>query len=257
MAVLAQQLLVFLLAEDVSAENEDVGMLIVLDNQATATDATGSFLTRYAHGAHSRNNAGFSLVEVMFSASILSVLVAAAASAMITSSRRDILTREDGAATYAARAKIAEIRRLTITQLFTTYDNNNRTFSVQLLRGQPAGSMGLVVNGIREPEGEIIFITSERPDEADYGRDLSPADGQPDGVDLDGNGAFNDVLNVAQADGGRSIFPIDLNGNGTTTDTNIAPANLQLLPVVVVIRWRSRATNEERRVQMMTVISQQ
>jgi prepilin-type N-terminal cleavage/methylation domain-containing protein len=204
-----------------------------------------------------RNRPGYSLIEIMFSASILAVLVAAAGSAMISTSRRDMMTREDGAAAFAARGMIAEVRKLTIQQAFETYDEDNRHFLVKLLNGNPVGSMGLVVNGIREPEGEIIFITSERPNEADYGRDLSPFDGQPDGVDLNGNGTFTDVLNVAQADGGRSIFPMDLNGNGTTTDVDITPANLQLLPVVVVVRWRSKATGEERRIQMMTVIGRQ
>jgi Tfp pilus assembly protein FimT len=114
---------------------------------------------------------------------------------------------------------------------------------------------GTTVGHSRRYEGEVVLVTNETPDEAAYGRDLD-ADGSADGVDLNGvdinrDGNHNDVLGSTSS---GWLFPLDLNGNGNTTDGVVPAADLQLLPVVVIVRWRSLAGGLEGRVQLMTVI---
>jgi hypothetical protein len=145
---------------------------------------------------------------------------------------------------------ISELQAYSSTEIMAGY-TGGYTFRVNLVEGQTQ-SLGLLSAGVPQNEGEVVIITDEEPDEAAYGRDLSsPADGTPDGVDLNGDGDRTDVLNTTAA---GCIFPLDLNGDGDTGDTAVVAGDLQVVPVVVIIRWRSfGGRGEERRVQMMTV----
>ncbi len=194
-----------------------------------------------------RRAAGFTMIELMVAVTVIAVMLIGAGSAVSTTMRLNQLMREEGAAIRAAETKLAEIRAATFAYAATSYSNH--TFSVRLLREHRV-SMGLEVSGAAQPEGEVVLVTDETPDEASYGRDLD-GDGSADGVDLNGDGFA--IGNLTTPSSG-SLFPLDLNENGNTTDGVVAAANLKLLPVVVIVRWRSLAGGLEGRVQLMTVI---
>ena len=187
------------------------------------------------------------MIELMVAVSVIAVMLIGAGSAVATSMRLNQLMREEAAAIRAAEAKLAEIRAATFAYAATSY--NNHTFRAGLLREHTV-SMGLEVSGAAQSEGEVVLVTNETPNEASYGRDLDD-DGSADGVDLNGDGFA--IGNLVTSSSG-SLFPLDLNGDGDTDDGVVAAANLELLPVVVIVRWRSLARGLEGRIQLMTVI---
>jgi len=86
------------------------------------------------------------------------------------------------------------------------------------------------------PAGEVIVVTDESKTKANYGRDLSPYDGKPDGVTFTG-------------------LPFDLNSDGDTNDGNlVGDASTGRYPVGIVIRWYGAGGREER-YELWTVIS--
>ena len=199
-----------------------------------------------------REAAGFTMIELMIAVAVIAVMIAGAASSLTTSWRQNQLLREEAAALRHAEAKLAEIRGQTLANIVTSY-GANYSFRAQLLRGQ-TGSMGLLVSNVPVDEGEVVLILDETPAEAGYGRDLDVTTG-PDGVDLNGDGYATGVLSSS---GSGSLFPLDLDGDGDTDADAVPAADLKLLPVVVIIRWRSLTGGppklRERRVQLMTVI---
>ena len=146
----------------------------------------------------------------------------------------------------AARAKLSEIQAYTFDDIVAEYGSGH-TFRVHLVDGTTQ-SLGLEVSGVQQDEGEVIIIQDETPDEGSYGRDLD-GDGNPDGVDLNSDGQRTGVISAP----GSSIFPLDINGTNGTGDEFVAAASMNLMPVVVVVRWRSM-TGIERRIQLMSVI---
>ncbi len=194
-----------------------------------------------------RRAAGFTMIELMVAVTVIAIMLIGAGSAVMTSTRLNQLIREESAAIRAAEAKIAEIRAATFAYAASSY--NNHVFQARLLREHTV-SMGLEVSGVAQPEGEVVLVTNETPSEAAYGRDLD-GDGSADGVDLNGDGS---VIGSLTSSSSGSLFPLDLNGDGDTDDGVVAAASLELLPVVVIVRWRSLARGLEGRVQLMTVI---
>jgi type II secretory pathway pseudopilin PulG len=187
------------------------------------------------------------MIELMIAVAVIAVMVVGAGSALTSTMRLNQFMREEAAAIRAAETKLAEIRAAAFVYAATNYGNH--TFRVSLLRGHDP-SMGLEVSGAAQSEGEVVLVTNETPDETAYGRDLDDEPG-PDGVDLNGDGFAIGSLPSSTA---GSLFPLDLNGDGDTNDGVVAAGNLELLPVVVIIRWQSLAKGMEGRVQLMTVI---
>ena len=99
---------------------------------------------------------------------------------------------------------------------------------------------GLLPAGSQYPvgAGEVVIITDESKTASDYGRDLSPLDGKPDGVKVVG-------------------LPLDQTGDGDLTDGNVwNPPTVTTgwcFPVGVVIRWRG--IQGEERYELWTVLS--
>ncbi|MCW8133343.1 MAG: type II secretion system protein [Planctomycetota bacterium] len=99
------------------------------------------------------------------------------------------------------------------------------------------------------PMGSVTVITSETPNEADFGRVYGKLpnttstnwyERNPFGVDITGNRTYSDAL--------PSPFPLDLNGDGDSNDTTDVGADRRddvvvdgfyYLPVVVTIVWAS------------------
>lgn len=99
------------------------------------------------------------------------------------------------------------------------------------------------------PLGSVTIITSETPNEADFGRLYGTAasststnwyERNPFGVDITGNRTYADAL--------PSPFPLDLNGDGDSNDTadagsdrrdDVVVDGFYYLPVVVTVIWAS------------------
>lgn len=87
------------------------------------------------------------------------------------------------------------------------------------------------------PMGTITFITSEQPNESDFGNVYGQPNSlasfnwyerNPFGVDINGNRSMSDAV--------PAPFPLDMNGDGDTTDLAITDG-FQVLPVVITIQW--------------------
>jgi prepilin-type N-terminal cleavage/methylation domain-containing protein len=164
-------------------------------------------------------SAGFSLLEVIVSMAILAIAVVGTGSAVMISTHLNTRANHEALAQAAAESKVAEIRETGFGAILGTF--SGQTFAVP---GLPSPT-GIV------DQGEVIIINSETPDEATYGRNLGVPGGGP-GVDLDGNGRFNDILSGA-------AFAMDMDGDGVQNTATVLPANFKLIPVAVLVRWRS------------------
>jgi len=176
--------------------------------------------------------AGFSLLEVTVCMAILAIAIVGTISSVLVSAQLNTRASYESLAQSAAEDRLAQIRETAFASIATTF--SGQTFTVTGLP-YPTGTVA---------HGEVIIINSETPNEAGFGRNLGGADGGP-GVDLNGNGRFNDVL-------GGAVFGADIDGDGAYTTATVLPANYKLIPVVVLIRWR---TGEGiQRLQLMTLI---
>ena len=189
---------------------------------------------------------GMSLLELMIALAILSIAILGAGSVLVTTTQANFLVREDAAAMRVARAKIAEIKSTDFDDIITDY-GSNYTFRAELVDGVSM-NLGLEVTGVQQDEGEVVIITDETPDEADYARDLD-GNGSADGVDLNSDASRTGAFTVP----GPCVFPMDLNCDGDINDNVVAAADMDLIPVVVIIRWRSQGGGT-RRVELMTIV---
>ncbi|HOX07027.1 MAG TPA: prepilin-type N-terminal cleavage/methylation domain-containing protein [Planctomycetota bacterium] len=184
-------------------------------------------------------SAGFSLLEVIVCSGILAIAVSGTTAAILSCTYLNERVNHDTLALAAAEDRMAQIRGTPFANIVATF--RNQTFDVPGLP-RPVGAT---------LPGEVIIIDSETPNEAAYGRNLGVAGGGP-GVDLNGNGRTTDVLS-------GSVFGVDIDGDAgfslspeVYTPVVANMNNAKLLPVVVLIRWRSGEGIQ--RMQLMTTI---
>ena len=200
--------------------------------------------------------AGLSLIEVAIFISTVSVAMLATLSSYVRYLQMKNATEQHRAALSAAEEKIDEIRSyISRVRLGTAKDANGAAvplnsnpldaafnlygpspattalqrpccFSVPDLT--PVGSSSI---------GTVTIINSETPDATQFGYAY---DGTPAPKIFSVN-----MYRNTYADGGfpaalppAAPFPLDLDGDGLTTSTNVT-ANFRLLPVVVTVRWRA------------------
>jgi type II secretory pathway pseudopilin PulG len=183
--------------------------------------------------------AGLTLIEVVIAAAVLAVVFSMTVQAILSSYDMNTRSREDAIALAAAQDMVAQIRNSQPTDVATNFAG--MTFTVD-------GLQAPVVGGVAVPQGEVIVIADETPDEAAYGRDLLKPLG-PDGLDLNGNGTRWDIITVAS---GKCPFPVDLDGTAAIDNDKVLPADMRLVPVVVVVSWQAK--NGLSRVQLMTFV---
>lgn len=214
-----------------------------------------------------RQPRGMTLLEVSIACGVLATAIMGIFSLFISTERMSIIAREEAIALYAAEAAINEIRTAPfatsqpgVIKIVAEYDKNTRPVS---LDGPNATQQRLSMGPVSAPivvagaDGQkvadelgIVIINEESPDESHFG-DVD-ADGDLDfPVDLNQNGKFNDVLNIAA---NANIFPRDLGGDSTLNNETLAPSLMKLVPIVVVVRWNSMA-QLERRIQVITFIT--
>ena len=218
----------------------------------------------------SRRPRGLTLLEVSIAVGVLATAIMGIFSLFVTSERMKILAREESIAMYAAEEKINEIRSrpFSTTYLYDTgmlvSGYHNTTYPINLdgpKAVQQRLSMG-PVSAVRKTgnstadelkvtdELGIFIINAESPVEENFG--------DPDGdgdldfpIDLNQNGSFTDTLNTA---GTGLTFPMDLGGDTALVNETIAVTQLKLAPIAVVVRWMSLA-GLERRIQILTFIT--
>lgn len=188
----------------------------------------------------SKECAGVSLVEAMCALAVLAVAATAVFSLYTANLQAGRFSEERRLALQAAVEKIEEIRRLvasgkSLDEIYDIYkpaigmtDVNNMppaAFRVPGLRGRSNDSVR------NEYVGTVSLIIDETPNEADYGVDYTTNPSTLSlGVDINGNNRYNDISGLAP-------FPMDINGNGNTTD-NPMTEGFFILPVVVTVRWQ-------------------
>jgi prepilin-type N-terminal cleavage/methylation domain-containing protein len=184
---------------------------------------------------------GFSLVECLCALALLAVALVSTMSAYITHVKSERFTSERRLALQGAVAKVDEMRRLVASgwSLDQLYDNYKPFIGVTDTANMPLASFkvpGLTdgVNAVRnEYVGTVSLIVDESPNEADYGVDytVSPSALRL-GADINGNAYYLDTYPAVPA----KPFPMDINGNGNTTDNPLVEG-FYLLPVVVTVHW--------------------
>jgi type II secretory pathway pseudopilin PulG len=196
--------------------------------------------------SHNFGARGITLLEVVAASAILAITVTAISSALANSMMGNRQSGEFLAVQMAARRKLEEISACRFEDLVSRYQPGGtmgNVFDVYLAEqgsGQTNKLAGLPnAQGVPQPAGEVIVIANEGAPASSYGRDLDPLDGKPDGCAFQG-------------------IPMDLNGNGTTTDGQVwgsTPATRTAIcfPVGVVIRWPGVRANE--RYELWTIVS--
>lgn len=94
----------------------------------------------------------------------------------------------------------------------------------------------------------VSIINSEAPLEQQFGYDYNNPGTSPNfGIDINGNGSRLIQTGFTAAGGAAGYnntspppFPLDLNGNGLTTDA-IVTNNFVILPVVISVQWQGAA----------------
>lgn len=170
---------------------------------------------------------GMTLIEITIALVVLAVAVLMMMSLMLSSNRLQQAGREKTLAYNAARRLIEEFRSYPLAEVYPRYNglkaddlsgaNPGNTFSVQ----------GLAPAAGYSSHGEIVF----------------PADSS-------GLREFLSDKSLSTQLG----LPKDLNRNGNATETGLAPTAINILPVLVRVRWTSQGGRPEL-LEMATLIT--
>ena len=178
-----------------------------------------------------KSEKGVSLIEVMVALTVLAMATVGTITAVQLAGMSNSVSREYARAYEAAQERIAIIRSTNFDSIPALHGN---TYPVDFY-GRQAARMGIGGGD----ELEVVIVRDENPYPDDYGRDLEPLGDGPDGVDLGG------------------VFPLDLNANGNATDSGIAAGDMQVIPVFVIVRWRTVGRRLSCRVQLCTFIARE
>ncbi len=221
--------------------------------------------------------AGLSLVELMFSLSIIAIVLTATLSLYVTHRVAQQAAEERRIASLAARQELDEIRIFlskgnTLDQAFAQYGpfplptgGPGATFSVPSLEAfldtDPRDGMRLNPRAV----GTVTIINAEAPREELFGFDYANGCiGPPFGVDINGNGSriietgFGTRGAAGYKDHIPEPFPLDLNDNGSDGsaknpwDANVV-SGFKILPVVITIQWRG--LDGPRRFDLFSIIT--
>ena len=203
-----------------------------------------------------RRCAGLSLIEVAIFISTVSVAMLATLSSYVRYLQMKTSTEQHRAAQIAAEEKFDEIRSfISRVRLGTAKDANGAT--VPLNSNPLDAAFNLygptpAITGLQRPccfsvpnltpignaaVGTVTIINTETPDATQFGYAYDGTTAPKIfGVNLYqntyGDGGFPATLPPA------APFPLDLDGDGLTTNNNVT-SNFSLLPVVVTVRWRA------------------
>jgi prepilin-type N-terminal cleavage/methylation domain-containing protein len=182
-------------------------------------------------GGAASQRAGFTLLEVMFAASVLAIAVAGVAGAMISAIRLDQVNGETAAAQQAARQIMEEVQSREFEQVFALFNSD------------PLDDP----DGVGTAPGKDLPVLS-----------LTPQQGDPDGFVAEVMFPAIDTVGGLQL---REDFvdpelgmPGDLNNDRQPPDALDHSNDYFLLPVRVRIAWTG-ATGD-RQLDLVTVLSE-
>lgn len=190
-------------------------------NQAAAQHSPGQ-QARAGIERHSRRDssrAGFGLIEVMISLSILTIALLAFAQAILLSMRAGQAQREQGIARDAARQIIERMQAETFSEVFARFNataDDDPLGGTVFVGGFPVNGLQARANDADGFVGEISFPS---------------APGMGGGLELREN-----------VDDARFGTPRDLNADGVV-DALDHSGDYRLLPVAVRLEWRGSAGN--------------
>lgn len=169
-------------------------------------------------GTANRPVSGFTLLEVIICAAMLVIVATAVSLALVSSMRQTRISDEYRAAALEARRQIERLP----PGMTGAESMHGSTFAVKL----NSGAHDILLQGINGADaGEIIAITREDANPANYGRDLRAPIG-PDGVSL-------------------APVPMDLTGDNVLASGNVDAQRVKVI-VGAVVRWVSHGGLEQR-----------
>ncbi|HEX6885962.1 MAG TPA: type II secretion system protein [Planctomycetota bacterium] len=174
---------------------------------------------------HARaRRAGFTLLELMISATVFLLVAGAVTTSVVVSSALNTTARETAQATRAAESLLEELKGTEFAEVFARFDAS--TANDPALGSSPGA--GFAVSGLGVQDGDADGLV---------GRVEFPVIGAELRED------------VADAELG---LPRDLNGDGVVDALDHA-ADYRILPVRVVVAWSGK--NGARTVELVTVLT--
>lgn len=176
------------------------------------------------------SRAGFTLVEVMAAAVIISVAILGASSAILSSAGLTRMNRDTEVANQAVRRQIEELQGVPFGELFAAYNEDAGDDAGLTV---PAPGPGFDVPGLTPVEGDEDGLC---------GRIFLPVDPLGDPWVLREN-----------LDDDQLGLPLDLNVDGVIDGADHA-LDYEVLPIRIEVRWVGLAG--ERRTELLTVIGE-
>lgn len=169
--------------------------------------------------------AGFSILEVLISATVFVLVAGAVVTTLVISSALNTTNRETMLASQAAQSALEDLKGVPFDQVFARYN----------------------ATAVDDPAGV------DSPGNAFQVRELDPladdADGLVGSLEFPGDGV---LLREDTAD--RELgLPRDLDGDGNTDAADHA-ANYRILPVRATVEWRGKTG--QRRLDLVTVLTE-
>jgi len=168
--------------------------------------------------------AGFSLLEVLISATVFVLVAGAVVTTLVISNALNTTNRETMLASQAAQSALEALKGVPFDQVFARYNATSAD--------DPAG--------VDSPGN--VFEVRELDPLADDADDMAGTIEFPgDGVQLREDGDDRDLG-----------LPRDLDGDGNTDAANHA-ANYRILPVRAIVEWHGKTG--DRRLELVTVLT--
>lgn len=180
---------------------------------------------RRLHRERSGREGGFSLLEVMVSATVFLLVAGAVTTSIVVSSALNTTSRETALAAHAAESLIEELKSVDFAEAFARYNASPKDDPA--LGSSPGAAF--VVAGLGAPSDD--------------------ADGFVGRIEFPGDGI---ELREDEADAELGL-PRDLNGDEVQDALDHA-ADYRILPVRVVVEWTGQ--NGARSIELVTLLTE-
>ncbi len=184
---------------------------------------------------------GMSLVEAMIAMVVIAVALLALLSLITSAGTIQDDSRERTLAYNAARQKIEEMRALiTASKIYDAYKKGGTIGNLFVVDGMPVGTGANLSTNVTLDNGTVKALSVPSHGTIIFSEDVPGADAITE----------NPTNAVLRAQFG---MPKDLNRDGDTADTALALNSVGILPVKVLVQWRTSA-NKVNQVEVVTFI---
>ena len=183
-----------------------------------------------------RGKSGFTLVEVIIAMTVVAIAIFGLVSVIAYTTRGNMATKERMLALRSAERKIEQM--MTTSPFYDIVDKYNNTTlgwgvdDVEYLTPMAGQTHTLFVEF---PLG----VGTNTLDETVTGNGPNSSTGDPGWMEL------GSMPNGYTPYGGATQLHLDLNGNGTITDTAVPSTTCQIIPVRVRVKWKGVHGNTE------------